>query len=71
VSGKKKELKTDLVPPSTSAKAIRLKPSISDYATFVKTTSAAMGVNGPAARKTKPNLLVLSLANLGYSRPKK
>ena len=54
--------------PPTAAKeikAIRLKPSATDYATFVRTTADAMGLTGPDASKTKPNKLLLSLANLG------
>jgi len=42
-----------------------LKPSVTDYATFVATTSKVLGTTGPASRKTKPNQWVLSIANLG------
>jgi len=55
------------LPASSGLKVIRLQPSISDYATFVKTTSAVLGETGPAAQKTKPNMLVLSLVNLASS----
>lgn len=48
-----------------TAKAIRLKPSVTDYATYVATTSKVLGTTGPAALKTKPNRRLLSLANLG------
>jgi hypothetical protein len=51
--------------PQPITKAIRLKPSVTDYATFVATTSKVLGTTGPASRKTKPNKLVLSVANLG------
>lgn len=51
--------------PQTVTKAIRLKPSVTDYATFVATTSKVLGTTGPASRKTRPNKLVLSVANLG------
>lgn len=44
-------------------KAIRLKPSVTDYATYVSTTSKVLGTTGPAAQKTKPNMRLLSLAN--------
>ena len=50
--------------PQPITKAIRLKPSVTDYATFVATTSKVLGTTGPASRKTKPNQLVLSVANL-------
>lgn len=49
---------------------MKLEPSHSDYKTFVKTTSLAMGDFGPASKKTKPNELVLELANLS-SKPYK
>lgn len=50
--------------PQPVTKAIRLKPSVTDYATFVATTSKVLGTTGPAARKTKPNKRLLSLANM-------
>ena len=50
--------------PQAAPKVIRLKPSVTDYATFVATTSKVMGTTGAAAQKTKPNKLVLSLMNL-------
>ena len=49
--------------PQAAPKVIRLKPSVTDYATFVATTSKVMGTTGPAAHKTKPNKRLLSLAN--------
>ncbi len=52
--------------PLPIIKAIRLKPSVIDYATFVATTSKVLGTTGPASRKTKPNKRLLSLANLDY-----
>lgn len=51
--------------PQPVTKAIRLKPSVTDYTTFVATTSKVLGTTGPASRKTRPNKLVLSVANLG------
>lgn len=51
--------------PQPVTKAIRLKPSVTDYATFVATTSKVLGTTGSASRKTRPNKLVLSVANLG------
>lgn len=50
--------------PQPVTKAIRLKPSLTDYATFVRTTSKVLGTTGPAAQKTRPNKLVLSVANM-------
>ena len=49
--------------PNHGTKAIRLKPSTTDYATFAVTTARAMGVTGPLAPRTKPNKRVLWLAN--------
>jgi len=54
------------MPTRIEPRSIRLKPSTSDYATFVRTTSEVLGVTGPASQKTRPNTLVLSLANLAY-----
>lgn len=50
--------------PQPVTKAIRLKPSVTDYATFVATTSKVLGTTGPASRKTRPNKRLLSLMNL-------
>ncbi len=44
---------------------IRLKPSSSDYATFVRTTADAMETPDLVKTKTKPDMRVLLLANLG------
>jgi hypothetical protein len=64
VSSEKKQLQalqsSDKVP-----KAIRLKPSTTDYATFAKTTAKVLGLTGAAAAKTRPSKRVLSLMNLG------
>jgi len=55
--------KSLLSPPTSAAvKVIRLRPSTTDYVTFVQTTSAVMGDTGPASRKTKPNKQLLWLA---------
>ena len=48
-----------------AGKAIRLRPSASDYATFAKTTADAMGRNAPGASAPKPNKRLLSLLGLG------
>ncbi|HBJ87808.1 MAG TPA: hypothetical protein DDZ88_28910 [Verrucomicrobiales bacterium] len=48
---------------ATAAKAIRLKPSTTDYATFAATTDRALGVTAPLVPRTKPNKRVLWLAN--------
>lgn len=47
-----------------AAQGIRLKPSISDYATFVATTANAMGRNVPPASGAKANKQLLWLVNL-------
>lgn len=47
--------------PQPVTKAIRLKPSVTDYATFVATTSKVLGTTGPASQKTRPNQRLLSL----------
>ena len=49
---------------ASAAPLIRLKPSSSDYQTFVSTTADAMGLPGLIKSKTKPDMRVLSLANL-------
>jgi hypothetical protein len=64
VGTKKKKLQRPQAAPRASAQVIRLKPSVTDYATFVQTTSLVLGTTGPASRKTKPNKRLLSLANL-------
>jgi hypothetical protein len=58
VSSEKKQI------PIHGTKAIRLKPSTTDYATFAATTAKALGVTAPAVPRTKPNRRVLSLMNL-------
>lgn len=47
-----------------AGQGIRLKPSISDYATFVETTANAMGRNVPPASEAKANKRLLWLVNL-------
>ena len=64
MSAKKKPLQPSLPPTVSGTQPIRLKPSTSDYATFVKITSKVLGDTGPASRKTKPSTLLLSLMNL-------
>ncbi|MFN0076744.1 MAG: hypothetical protein ACKVY0_09735 [Prosthecobacter sp.] len=49
---------------ATAPKAIRLKPSTTDYATFAATTAKALGMTAPTVPRTKPNKRVLSLMNL-------
>lgn len=66
MSTKKKSQPTPIPTDGKMVTHIRLKPSISDYITFVHTTSGVLSVTGPASLKTKPNELVLSLANLEY-----
>ena len=67
VSEKKKDHQSSRAPKGVELVVIRLKPSTSDYSTFARTTSAALGLTGPASRKTKPNMRVLSLVNLASS----
>lgn len=50
--------------PQPITKAIRLKPSVTVFVTFVATTSKVLGTTGPASRKTMPNERVRSLARL-------
>lgn len=68
VSAKKKSgnVLIKLSPGGSSAvRPIRLKPSTSDYSTFVKTTALAMGRTATTASTPKPNRRLLSLLNLG------
>ncbi len=44
---------------------IRLRPSSSDYASFVRTTADAMKNPDLVKSKTKPDMRMISLANLG------
>jgi len=62
VSAKKKTPSPS--PARAEVQAIRLKPSTTDYATFVHTTSAVLGDTGPASLKTKPNRPLLWLMGL-------
>jgi len=41
---------------------IRLKPSTTDYATYVRRTARALRVTGPLARKERPSKRLLRLA---------
>ena len=50
--------------PIQEVKAIRLKPSATDYATFARTTADAMGRTAPDVSESKPNMRMLSLGNL-------
>lgn len=58
-------LASEIDTPQPVRKAICLKPSVTDYATFVRTTSQVLGTTGPAARKTKPNMRLFWLAKMG------
>jgi hypothetical protein len=51
--------------PQAAPKVIRLKPCVTDYATFVATTSKVLGTTGAAAQKTEPNRRFLALVNMG------
>ena len=63
VDTQKKTLQATSALPHAEPKAIRLKPSTTDYATYVAMTSKVLGTTGPASHKTKPSELVLSVAN--------
>jgi hypothetical protein len=52
-------------PAPAKVRAIRLRPSSSDYETFAMTTALAMGKNASTASKRRPNTRLLSLLNLG------
>ncbi len=43
---------------------IHLKPSMTDYATYVARTSRVLRVTGPLLRKTRPSTRLLSLAKV-------
>ena len=62
VNSEKKHLQTQ-VPPAPAADAIRLKPSVTDYATFAALTDKVLGVTAPNGPRTKPNKRMLWLAN--------
>ena len=68
VSSKKNREKA-AVPTMTESSVrvgmIRLRPSRSDYASFVTTTALAMGRTASSASGRKPNKRLLSLLNLG------
>ena len=68
MSTKKKPIltRTKPKPPAASvSEVICLRPSVSDYETFARTTADAMGRNAPVASKRKPNKRLLSLLGLG------
>lgn len=48
---------------ASKPKVIRLKPSITDYATFAAMTDKVLGVTAPNGPRTKPNKRMLWLAN--------
>ena len=50
--------------PKDEPQEIRLNPSMTDYKTYVDRTSRALNETGPVSRKTKPNLLFLSLSEV-------
>ncbi|WP_395751581.1 hypothetical protein [Prosthecobacter sp.] len=59
MSSEKKQLQT----AGKATKAIRLKPSTTDYATFAATTDKVLGVIASNGPRTKPNKRMLWLAN--------
>jgi hypothetical protein len=61
----KKAVGISVTPAPAKARAIRLRPSTSDYETFAKTTALAMGRTAMPASTPKPNKRLLSLLNLG------
>jgi hypothetical protein len=62
VSSEKKQLQA-LQPLAKVPKAIRLKPSTTDYVTFAAMTDKVMGVTAPNGPRTRPNERMLWLAN--------
>jgi hypothetical protein len=68
VNAKKKVAENQVTPAPAKVRvlrAIRLRPSTSDYETFAKTTALAMGKTAGCASSPKPNKRLLSLLNLG------
>lgn len=49
--------------PAKAAGGIRLKPSVTDYATFAATTDKVLGLTALNGPRTKPNKRMLWLAN--------
>ena len=49
--------------PTPASKGIRLKPSVTDYATFAATTDKVLGVIASEGPRTMPNKRMLWLAN--------
>jgi hypothetical protein len=62
VNSEKKLLQTQSM-PTPASKGIRLKPSVTDYATFAATTDKVLGVIALEGPRTKPNKRMLWLAN--------
>jgi hypothetical protein len=65
VNAKKNAIPAHGTPAPAKVRAIRLRPSSSDYETFAMTTALAMGKTASTASTRKPNTRLLSLLNLG------
>jgi len=65
VNAKKKAKLAQETPAPGKVRAIRLRPSSSDYETFAMTTALAMGKTAGTVSKRRPNTRLLSLLNLG------
>jgi hypothetical protein len=68
VSAEKKSNPNPVKPTRQGAmvhQEIRLRPSLSDYATFARTTAIAMGKTATNVSTRKPDNYLLSLLNLG------
>lgn len=63
VESKKKQQVSKAGPEK--ARVIRLIPSTTDYATYVRRTAQMLHVTGPLARKEKPSSRLLQLAKPG------
>lgn len=50
---------------SGELRAIRLRPSTTDYSTYVRRTARMLHAKGPVARKKKPSSRLLQLAKPG------
>jgi hypothetical protein len=68
LNAKKKEFVHPVTPAPAKVqvfRGIRLRPSMSDYETFARTTALAMGRTVDSGSVPKPNVQLLSLVNLG------
>jgi hypothetical protein len=57
------------IPVTSCPGEIRLKPSMTDYASCMKLTALALGYPEGRPLRVSPSTFVLSLTGLGYSFP--